>query len=187
MTPRQITPALALAVSMEAAKFNMRIDGSALDAILELWLRGVIRHAENFTQRAFVEQSWRVSLDRFPDGVAICLNRSPVISVEFIKFYDSQNYLQTLDPADYLVDSESEPGFVMPGPGKAWPATYDRVNAVSVQFKCGYGPTGEATPEDITLYILAKLAEQFDPSAKPDKGTVQSSFIDGLLQHHRVY
>ncbi len=187
MNPRPITPASALAITLEAAKKNMRIDGSALDGVLEAWLRGVIKHAENFTQRAFVEQTWRLTLDRFPCSDAIRLDRSPLIGVEFIKFYDEADALQILDPADYLVDPESEPGFVVPAAGKTWPATSKRINAVLIHFKCGYGSTGESTPEDIKLYILAKLAEQFDPAAKPDKGTVQSSFIDGLLQHYRIY
>jgi hypothetical protein len=81
----------------------------------------------------------------------------------------------------------SEPGYAVPGVGKAWPTTCDRINAVNVDVVAGYGETEASIPKGIKLYILAALTLQFDPSVKFDKDTVQSSFIDSLLDRYKVY
>jgi len=186
MSLRPVGPPAALAVSVADAKLNMRIDGTHLDALVEMWLKGVIGHAEGFTQRTFMARSWRLMLDRFPEG-AIKLERPPLMSVSHIKYYDAANILQTLDPVDYLVDGASEPGYIVPAPGRAWPSTFEKINAVEVQFICGYGVDATATPDELKLYILAKLQEQFDPATRPEKDTVQSTYIDNLLWPFRIF
>jgi len=177
----------ALAVSLADAKANLRIDGAYLDTVVDIWLRGVIRFAENHTERAFMDQTWRLTQDAFPPCGPIRLRRTPLQSVIHVKYYDVNDVLQTLNASVYQVDLESQPGTVMPRPGQSWPATSKRTNAVEIQFTCGYGPDSTALPDDLRLYILAKLNEQFDPLTRPDKVTVQTSFIDSLLDPFIIY
>lgn len=183
MTTRLVTPPASLAVSLDDAKLQLRIDGTAEDALVESWVKGITEHAEHYTGRAFVNQGLRVTLDSFP--AAIRLDRSPVVSVESVKFYDANNVLQTLNSADYVVDNVSEPGYIVPAPGKAWPVTADRINAVSVDFTAGYGVDSASVPNGIKLYIIAKLVEQYD--ANPVKESVQTSYVDRLLDPFVVY
>jgi uncharacterized phiE125 gp8 family phage protein len=185
MTTRLITPPAALPVTLAAAKKNLKIDGTDQDDEVSDWVRGIASHVEHYTGRALIAQQWRVTLDRFPD--AINLEKSPIVSVEGVQFLDADGVLQTLDPADYIVDAVSEPGYVVPGRGKAWPATYREINAVSVDYTCGYGASPAAIPAGIKLYILAKLREQFDPAVRMERDTVQSSFIDSQLDPFKVY
>lgn len=183
MPTRLITPHAALPVSLAEAKLNLRIDGNEQDTMIEAWLHGITAHAEHVTGRSFINQTWRVTLDAFPDAIELPV---PVSSVT-VKFLDEAGIEQTLDPADYLVDSASEPGYAVPNVGKAWPTTYDRINAVNVDVVAGYGATEASVPNGIKLYILAKLVEQYDPAIKAEKDTVQSSFIDRLLDPYKVY
>jgi uncharacterized phiE125 gp8 family phage protein len=176
MTNRLITPPVALAVSLAAARANLREPDVALNGIIETWIKGITAHAEHYMGRAIISQGWRVTLDTFPD--AIRLDRPPIVSVASVKYYDAAGLLQTLDLQDYTVDLVSEPGYVVPARGKSWPATDDRINAVMVDYTCGYGADDTTTPEDIRLYILAKLTEQF--TAEPGK-EVKSCFLDRLL------
>ncbi|MGZ9027375.1 MAG: head-tail connector protein [Telluria sp.] len=185
MRTRLLAPAVALAVSLESAKKNLRIAGNRQDDLVEMWIRGVTRHAEEYMQRSLMTQTWSLTLDAFTS--AIKLRMPPVASVVHIKFADADNVVRTLDPADYVVDQVSEPGYVVPAPGRAWPATYPRINAVECVYTTGYGADASMTPPDITLYLLAKLREQFDPATKPEKETVHSTFIDSLLDHHRIW
>ncbi len=187
MSAKLISPPAKLAVSLTDAKANLRIPASdtALDAVIQAWLMGVIEYAEHLMGRALVSQTWRVSLDAFPD--AIKLPRPPVASVTSVKYYDANNALQTLDPALYEMDSMAEPCRILATPGVAWPATYARNNAVIAEVICGYGDDETTTPPAIKLYILAKLAEQFDPSGIPEKDSVQATFIDHLLDRYRIW
>lgn len=183
MTQRQITPPATLAVTLDQAKANMRIDGSDMDALVMMWIAGVTATVEHELGRALVTQGWRVTLDAFP--AAIRLAMPPLMSVESVKFFDVAGALQILDPLDYVVDAINEPGYIMPAPGKAWPATAVRVNAVMVDYTCGY--TAGSMPANVSLYILAKLVEQFDPATRMERDTVQSIFLDRLLDACRTY
>jgi uncharacterized phiE125 gp8 family phage protein len=185
MTSRMIRPPAALAVPLIEAKSNLRIDDDDSDLLVQMWIKGITRHAQAHTNRAFVHQGWKLTLDGFPDSIELPM--SPLASVDVIRFIDAAGQTQTLDPRDYLVDLESEPGYVVPAPGRAWPETADQVNAVSIEYTCGYGVSDAAVPDDIKLYVLAKLTEQFDPAVRMEKLTVQSSYIDCLLQPYRVY
>lgn len=187
MTARLITPPAQLAVSLDAAKAALRIEADDTDRDSEItgWVAGVTADAEFLTGRAFVQQGWRVTLDAFPD--AIRLDRAPLIEVLSVKYVDPDGQLQTLDPADYQVDVVSEPGYVVPAPGKAWPATAPRINSVVVDYTCGYGASEAAVPPALKLYIQAKLVEQFDPNPRAEAKNVQSIFIARLLDGFEVY
>lgn len=185
MSTRPRTPAAALAVSLVDAKVELRItpDDVSLDGSITRWIKAITLEAEHQIGRTVnVGKNWRLTLDAFPD--ALRLDYSPVASVESIKFYDVDNALQTLDPADYYVDTVSTPGFAVPAPGKAWPATYDRINAVVVDYVAGIV---DMFQENIEQYILARLQEQFDPSGRDFKETVQSKYADRLLDVSRTY
>lgn len=185
MSSRLIVPPVELAVSMEAARRAARVDVdesgvSSLDDDIEREVRTYTRDAEHKTSRAFIAQTWEVTLDRFP--ATIQLPKARVLGVVHVKFYDAGGVLQTLDPQDYLVDDKSEPGYVVPAPGRAWPATADRINAVEVQYTCGYGPTETSVPAELKSYILARVAQCFAPVA----GAKESNF-ERLLDGETVY
>lgn len=188
MTIRRIGTAAGLAVSLSAAKTNLRITGNRQDELVEMWLRGISAHAEEIMQRSLITQEWCTTLDAFPEAIA--LRMPPLVSVSALKFYDESNVLQTLDPLDYLLDTESVPAYVVPAPGRAWPATIARVGAVQVFHRCGYGDSDSSIPPAIKLYLLAKLREQFDPAigTLPPTGKPYTvSFIESMLDPFKVY
>jgi uncharacterized phiE125 gp8 family phage protein len=162
MIDRLIAPPAGLAVSMVAARASARTSGAALDAELEQKVRDFTEDAEHRTGRALITQTWEVTLDAFPD--AIRLPHAPLASVAYVKFYDVDGVLQTLDPQDYLVDAKSEPGYVVPAPGRAWPATAARINSVEVQYVCGYGPDETSVPAAIKGYILGMIENDYFPN-----------------------
>ncbi|MGO4479981.1 hypothetical protein AB4Z32_27505, partial [Massilia sp. 2TAF26] len=149
------------------------------------WVAGIVAHAEHYTGRAFINQAWRVTLDSFPD--AIELPHPPIATVTQLRFMPTSGTMQTLDPADYVLDASSEPGYVVPARGKAWPATYAEINTVSVDYTCGYGADDTAVPAGIKLYLIAKLREQYDPAIRAEQVTIQGCYIDRLLDRYVVY
>jgi uncharacterized phiE125 gp8 family phage protein len=180
-----ITPPAELAVSLTEAKANLKIDGDDQDAAITAWIKGITAYAQNYTQRAFVHQTWRLTTNCFTD--ALQLPMSPLVSVASISYVDAAGSVQTLTVDAFVVDAHSEPGVLVPAAGVAWPQTAIRADAVTVEYVVGYGPNEVAVPAEVKLYILAKLAEQFDASARTEKPTVQSSFLDYLLDSVRVY
>lgn len=169
MSWKLITPPVGLAVSMVEARTSARVDveqdgTSPLDGEIQRAIRTYTTEAEGETNRAVMEQVWRLTLDSFP--AAIELRRPRLMQVEHVKFYDAAGVRQTLDPQDYQVDGESEPGYIVPAVGRGWPATARRINAVEVQIRCGYGPDHTSVPDAISGFILARLSEHFQNGGK---------------------
>lgn len=186
MTSKLITAPVGLPVSLALAKSNLGYESSdtEIDALLTAWLMGIAGYAEMQMGRAILNQTWRVTLSRFPSEIRLPM--MPVASIDFVKYFDAQNIERTLPAEAYYLD-DNEPCHVRPTPGFAWPVTICRSNAVAVQYQCGYGANAEATPAEIQLFMLAKLKEQFDPLVKPEKETIQSSFLDRLLDRFVTY
>lgn len=180
MSREKTSAPVALAVTMAEAKQALRVaeDDTSLDVQISIWVTGITAEAEHQTGRAFVNRSMRVTLDRFPDAIQLS---APTFSVEAVRFLDPDGVERTLDPADYYVDKVTVPGYIVPARGKAWPETDAHVNAVSVDYTAGYGPTAATVPDEARLYILARLSELFDPAAREFKETQASVFISRLL------
>ena len=180
MTVRVIVEPVNMAVSLADARNAARVNGTDLDSELETHVRALTAEAEHYTGRAIVNRTYRVTLDAFPD--AIELPSTPLVSVTSVKYIDEAGAEQTLDPADYIVDDKSEPGYIVPGVDLAWPATQVRVNAVNVVAVCGYGPDDTTTPAPFKAFILARLKEIYAPP-----GTPESPFLMRGLDSLRVY
>jgi uncharacterized phiE125 gp8 family phage protein len=180
MTTRLVTPPAALAVSLDAARAAARLDGTDMDTELEQAVRTYTEEAEHITGRAFIAQTWALTLDGFPDEIE--LPKPPLVSVAHIKYYDTDGVQQTLATAAYLIDAASEPGLILPAIGSQWPRTYARKNAVEVEYACGYGATDAAVPDGIKGYILAKVQEHFAPAGIP-----KNEYLIRLLDRAMVY
>jgi uncharacterized phiE125 gp8 family phage protein len=180
MKAKMITPPAELPVTMIAAITAARADGAGLESDVEQAVRTYTDEAEFETQRAIISQTLQVKMHCFPPIIE--LPRPNLLSVVHVKFIDQAGQQQTLDPQDYTVDTESEPGRLVPAPGKAWPATAKRVNAVEVRYIAGYGPTHANVPDAIKGFILRRVAEQF--------GQLSASLAESaphLLDGERVY
>ena len=181
---RTIAPS-ELAVDLAAARANLRVDGSDMDALITTWLKGIIGKLEHEAGQCLMAQTWEVRLAGFPAG-AINLPH-PVMGVTSVTYLDAAGVAQTLAPAAYTLTVERYTSRLTPARGTTWPATADDPAAVIVTVQCGYGNTSDKTPENVQLYILAKLVEQFDPATRMERDTVQSAFLDSLLDGIRCY
>lgn len=184
-TTRLITPPTALAVSMTEARVAARVDldpdgTSPLDGEIARAIKTYTSEAEGETCRAIMEQTWILTLDAFPASIE--LRYPPLMQVDHIKFFDVDGEQRLLDPQDYEVDAESEPAWIVPAPGCAWPATAKRIKAVEVQFTCGYGADPELVPDAISGFILARVSEQFKTGAH-----ATNEYVTRLLWPEKVY
>lgn len=174
-------------VTLAEAKAHCRIDGAEFDAIIPGLITSARELAEHETGRAFCSQTRELVLDTFPD--AFELRGAPIVSLVSVKYLDSSGVEQTLDPNDTLLDKDSEPGWLMPAYGKAWPSSYPVPNAVRVRYVCGYGGSADV-PESIKAWI--KLAVGFgvsntDALVTGSMSELPGRFFDRLLDPHKVY
>jgi uncharacterized phiE125 gp8 family phage protein len=179
-----INPPAELAVDFALAKLCLKADDSdERDTEIRSLVLGITLRAEHETGRAFIHQDWRVSQDRFCGEIR--LPKAPLVQVLSVKYYDANNVQQTLPTSEYQVDGVSEPGRILLAAGKSWPSTFARVNAVTVDYRVGYGATHEAVPGDVKSYILGMLALRFDPPATGAEAAEEN--LSGLLDASKVY
>lgn len=175
-------------LTLAEAKAHCRVDHSDDDALIAALIVAAREQAEHETGRALVTQTWELVHDAFPE--AFVLRKAPVQSVTSVKYLDSTTGTeQTLNPADYLLDNASEPGYVVPGYGKAWPASYGVPNAVRCRYVCGYG-LAAAVPQAIKQWMLLAIGTLYAQRETIVAGTVTAlpdRFWASLLDPYRLY
>jgi uncharacterized phiE125 gp8 family phage protein len=129
-------------------KTHAKIDLTDDDTLVGLLNDTAIKYVEDRLQRGFVDQTWELSLDAFPEsGCPIQLFRSPVSAIDSISYIDTDGNSQTLATSKYVLDDKIEPCEVVEAYQQTWPSTRDVRNAVTVTFTVGYGATAASTPE----------------------------------------
>ena len=175
-------------LALADAKAHCRVDHSDDDALITALIVAAREQAEHETGRALVTQTWELVHDTFPE--AFVLRKAPIASVTSVKYIDpATGAEQTLDPADTLLDNASEPGYLVPAYGKAWPTARAVPNAVRCRYVCGYG-NAAAVPQAIKQWMLLAIGTMYAQRETVVAGTVANlpdRFWASLLDPYRLY
>ena len=159
MALRRTTDAAAELMTTAVAKLHVKEElvDAANDIDIDAKVKAGRQWMELHTGRAFISQTWTLSLDDWPASGIFELKPVPVISVSSVKYYDSDGVQQTLVAGtDYQVDVASEPARVAREPTATWPSLETgRLNAVELIFVAGYGAASTNVPS--TLVHVNKL------------------------------
>lgn len=181
MNPKRITTPIE-PITLAEAKLHLRVDDTAEDALITALISAARETCEDRIEGTIPVTVWRLTLDAFPD--AIKLPRGPVASVESVKYLDAAGVEQTLSPMDYVVDTVSSPGYIVPAFGKAWPETRDQINAVEVEYTAG----SATPPPAVKAWMLLAVGDMYaHREASSDKPTVAHGFADRLLDPFKVW
>src|SRR5262245_1402092 len=128
-------------VNLAEAKRHLKVedDVSEDDQLIRDLIPAARYYAEALLNYAIVTQEMQMFMDYFPYhySSAIEMPRPPLQSVTHIKYTDMDGVLQTLAVTEYVIDTKSLPGRILPAYGKVWPSTRCMPNAIEIQFKCG--------------------------------------------------
>lgn len=136
-----------LPVSLADACRHLRLivsdaDIDTLEQTEKDYVTGLIQAAalycESYTRRQLVPATWAAYIDKWPRRCWLELNKSPLISIDSIKYWDESGKEQTLDPGCYYSDLASEPGRIK---FTELEPIQDRPNAITINFKAGYADT----------------------------------------------
>lgn len=167
----RITDASVEPLSLAEARHHLRVDHSVDDAEISAMVTAARQSAESYTRRAFIEQTWKLTLDRFPCW-EIMLPRPRLQSIEEITYIDSQGAEQTLSPSLYRAALLSEPGRLTPAYNQSWPSTREITDAVTIEFIAGYGSTAAEVPAPIVQAIKLMLGLYYTNRSSVAIGTI---------------
>lgn len=157
------TPPAVEPVSLIEAKRHVRAEADEDNAYLDSRIVGARTYCENYTGRALITQTLRLTLDGFPGCSGMIRPPRPrLIEVSEITYVDTNGVTQALDPANYQVDASTEPGRIAPAYGLTWPSTRPQMASVSITYTAGYGATAASVPQPIREAMLLLIGHRYE-------------------------
>jgi len=155
-----VTAPTGMIISLDEAKKQMNVDHNEDDGYIQALIMSAIGQVENITRRRLLTQTWTAYANEWPDNGFI-MPFGNLQSVTSLKYKNSSGDESTVDSADYIVDTDSDPGRVILGYNKSWPtATLYPSNPIYIEFVCGYGDhtlktvTGATNDSPIVLTLV---------------------------------
>lgn len=158
-----ITPPAIEPVSLDEAKAHLRQDG-ADDAYITALIIQARETIESLARRALIEQTWRLSLDRWPAVDYITLPHPPLASVTSLVYLDQAGDDTTWASSNYIADTDSQPGRLVLAYNVNWPSTAQLypVNPIQITYVAGYGNTAADVPAMWKQAILMLMGHWYE-------------------------
>lgn len=157
MALKLITAAATYPVTLAEAKAHLSVDFDDHDALIEIYRKAATDSAENFTGRAFIDQTWDYFFDAFPTAGAIQIPKPPLIEVIGVFSLDSVAAEQELAASGYLVDGASELARLTLAYAGSWPTPLIVANAVRLRFRAGYLDDNSPQVANVPFAIKAAI------------------------------
>jgi uncharacterized phiE125 gp8 family phage protein len=205
---------IAEPVSLPAAKNHLRVYFDA-DELISALITAAREMCEQKMCRAIYNQTYVLSLDQFNygdwrstipmerrnplrfsalwDSMALRLPMPRLVSVTSITYLDVTGTLQTLDPATYNVDNQSQPARIVPSINLTWPTTdYYIPGSVQVTYVAGsYGDgvdvnTCPVSIKQAILLIVGHLYANKEATSTANLKNIPLG-VDALLNAYKFY
>jgi len=133
-----ITPPAVEPVTVSEVKIYAHIDHSIDDLLIAQWIKSARILAENYQRRAYYEQVWELSFDDWP-ALPFLIPRPPLVAIDFIEYYETDNTKTTMALTDFLIDTNHEPARLAHAYQVMWPSVILReIDAVRIRYTCGF-------------------------------------------------
>jgi uncharacterized phiE125 gp8 family phage protein len=163
----------------------LRLDSTDYNVRLGQMAKAARIACENYTRRAFITQTWQLTLniDQIRDTIKI--PRPPLHAIRSIKIFRTKDDMVYQNPAHFNTDIVSEPGCVFLKIGYAWGLGVAMRNHQSmiVEYIAGFGDSPDDVPQDIKDSITETAAYYFTQGTT---GVLPPDVIT-KLQPYRIY
>jgi len=173
--------------------YHLRLDDTTAeeDAYLDALIIAARKYCERLQNRAYITQTWELSLPCFPDGV-IELPMGNLQSVDSIVYTSSDGTEAIWDPTQYVYSTRGIMGRIAPAYGVSYPSFVPYpLDAVVIEFTCGYGDGATDVPEQIKqamYYLISHWYENRSPIAEKMSVVAELQFtINALLYQDRIF
>jgi len=145
-------------ISLTEAKLFLRVDQSTEDNLITAMIIAARQWVEDYTWRPLCSQTWKLNLDFTEVKQYIGLNKGPIQSVTHIKYFTTLYTQSTMSTGDFQTDIINEPGRIKI---LTMPAVFDMMNAMEIQFVCGYG-VAASVPDVIKQAMYLMLGHWYE-------------------------
>ena len=142
------------------AKDFLKVDTTADDTIIDNLVAAATESCQIYTNQYFINTIVTQYSDNWKEFYS--LYKSPVSSITHIKYYDTNDSLQTLAASNYILDDTYEPARIGIAVDGELPNVADRINAVQVKYTVGYGTASTDVPEGIRTAIILTVVNWYE-------------------------
>ena len=192
-TPPALEPVTLAEMKSQCGFGPMEDTDKLREDVLAEDLRAAIRSAreqcENETGRAFITQTWTMTLNRFPrwgdkylvhEQLEIDLPRPTLQSLDTFTYLDATGTAQDMMATGawgYQVSGVGgdEPALLRPPSFLGWPLTQlETTDTVTIVFTCGFGDNPEDVPYSLRQAVKLRSKWYFEGASGPEPSAVRS-------------
>lgn len=189
-----VSPPASLPVTLEQAKLQVNVTGSARDDLLTIYLEAATDAMEGFLGRSLIDQTWDLTLNALPDDDgAVELLRPPLIELVGVFYTDDAGDEQEVAASDYTLDlSGALPKVRLAG--SSWPTARDIPGSARLRYRAGYldqgvSPPVANVPPAIKAGILLYLGDLYafrESFVAGDQAHALPDYIERMVRRYRV-
>lgn len=176
-------------VSVAQAKEHLRVTHSDDDTYIETLITACRQSLEISTHRALgSSQTYQIGYKRFPTTYhRLVIPNPPIVSVSSLKYYDTNNTLQTVSSSDYTFENNgSGVAYLAMNDAYSYPTlSSERVDTVILTCVCGY----TALPKPLHQAMLLLIAHYYDTREPVAYGAVPIKVqrtVDFIANQYKV-
>jgi hypothetical protein len=183
---------------LSEVKDYLKVDFDDDDAVINNLIKTARLTAEKYTGRAFINQTWKLTLDSFGgnipndlplgyyEGTRERYNRyndyielpiKPLSSITSLVTYARDNSASTYSSSNYTVDTAS--GRLYLNEGQVFPSNLRARNAVEITFVAGYGANDSSVPADIKQGVLDLITVMYEARGVCEMPCSCKTLLDG--------
>lgn len=160
-------------VSLDEARAFLRVEHND-DEVIAALLAGAHIHVEAATRRALITQSWRLSLDGWPEDGRLEVRPGPLQSLSVARVYDLENMAHDIDVGAFVPDLGASTlvfaPWAVPAPGRS--------NAgIALDVVVGYGDAAIDVPEPLRQAIRLLVGHWYDNRGMIAAGMTQAPLL----------
>ena len=141
------------------AKEFLKVDVSTDDDLIDNLILAATESCQIYTNQYFINTIVTQYSDTWNGFYK--LYKSPVSAITHVKYYDSDDSLQTLASSNYILDGTSKPARMGLAVDGTLPTLSKRINAVDVTYTVGYGTASTDVPEGIRTAIILTVGNWY--------------------------
>lgn len=168
---------------MADAKTHLRITHSDHDSLISDLVYSAAKQFEKRANVCLSTQRWRAFCTKGYEEIELW--KYPVVSIDLIQYYDSDNAIQTLSTDDYFSDVDTGSNGYIARPVvvvvESVPSTYVRDDAFIITFTAGYSSIDFDVKQALLSWVYRKYE---NPN---DAVTERISFFDNVVVDLRSY
>jgi uncharacterized phiE125 gp8 family phage protein len=174
-------------LSLAEAKAFLRVENNDDDDVIAALIAGARIHVEAQTRRALITQSWRLSLDAWPDDGRIPVRPAPLQALAAARVYDLDNNAHALDTQSFVLDLAGSTLAFAP-----WALAQPQRIAAGIELDvvCGYGAAATDVPEPLRQAIRLLAAHWYENRGLVESGitgvAVLPATVSALLAPYRM-